>query len=319
MADAKPSPARTLVGPTLSSDPRATSEARIAVTMPALRVVAGPDMLRFATLYPPDGRVVIGRDAGCNLPLTDGSVSRRHAVVEQDAEGRIWVSDLGSTNGTAIGGVPVTERTLLPDGAMLVVGAVTLRLDRLSLKELSHLTKVVERLSLANKDALTGLVTRRYLDEELPGLVNRHAANGVPVSAVFFDVDHFKRVNDSFGHGVGDEVLRTVSRLVIMHVRDSDTVVRYGGEEIVAILPNCDVEGAYNTAERVRIEVMNHAWSSYAPSLAVTLSSGVATFRSGEPLSDWLDRADKALYEAKRGGRNQTVRAAVPLRPDAGL
>lgn len=313
MAEPKPVAAQTLVGPTLRADQR-RSDARIAVTLPTIRVVAGPDMLRFATLYPPDGKAVIGRDATCDLALTDGSVSRRHATVSVDGDGVIWVEDLGSTNGTTIDGVPVEERTALPDGASLIVGGVTLRLDRLSLKELSHLTKVVERLSLANKDALTGLVTRHYLDEELPGLVHRHSAAGVPMSCVFFDVDHFKRVNDTYGHGVGDEVLRTVSRLIIMHVRDSDTVVRYGGEEIVAILPNCDLDGAFNTAERVRREVQQHAWTSYAEGLAVTLSAGVSTYATGEPIADWLDRADKALYSAKRGGRNQSVRAPIPLR-----
>jgi len=316
--NSRPLAARTLVGPSFQTDQR-KSDARASVSLPALRVVAGPDMLRFATLSQPGSVALIGRDASCELPLTDGSVSRRHARVELDEHGRIWVEDLGSTNGTTIGGIPVRERTLLPDGGTFVVGGVTLRLDRLSLKELAHLTKVVERLSLANKDALTGLVTRHYLDEELPALVERHASSEVPISCAFLDVDHFKRVNDTYGHGIGDEVLRTVARLVIMHVRDSDTVVRYGGEEIVAILPNCDSEGAFATAERVRLEVQRHAWASYAPDLAVTLSGGVATYRAGEAVQDWLDRADQALYQAKHGGRNQTVRATVPLKTDGGL
>lgn len=311
MSDHKPQDAHTLVGPSLRADQR-RSDARVGFTLPTVRVVAGPDMLRFATLFPPDGRATIGRDATCELALTDGSVSRRHARVEVDSRGKIWVEDLGSTNGTAINGRPVTERTLLPDGSTLVVGAVTLRLDRLSLKELSHLTKVVERLSLANKDALTGLVTRHYLDDEVPGLVARHQAANVPISCAFFDLDHFKRINDTFGHAVGDDVLRTVSRLVIMQVRDSDTAVRYGGEELVAILPNCNLEGAFNTAERIRAEVEQHAWSSYAQDLVVTMSCGVATAAAEETPEDWLKRADKALYSAKRGGRNRTMRAITP-------
>lgn len=313
MAEPKPTAARTLVGPSLRADQR-KSDARIAVTLPTLRVVAGPDMLRFATLFPPEGKATIGRDASCELALSDGSVSRRHATVQVDENGIAWVEDLGSTNGTTVDGAPVSGRTAIPEGAMLAIGGVTLRLDRLSLKELSHLTKVVERLSLANKDALTGLVTRHYLQEELPGLVSRHTSTGVPLSCVFFDIDHFKAVNDTHGHGIGDSVLRTVSRLVIMHVRDSDTVVRYGGEEIVAILPNCDIDGAFNTAERVRREVQRHAWNSYASGLSVTISAGVSRHRGDEGMDAWLQRADRALYSAKHGGRNQTVRAAVPLR-----
>ena len=318
MANPKPLAARTLVGPAFRADQR-KADARASITLPALRVVAGPDMLRFGTLSHPGSIAVIGRDATCDLPLTDGSVSRRHARVELDLDGRGWGEDLGSTNGTTIGGIPVRERTLLPDGGTFVVGGVTLRLDRLSLKELAHLTKVVERLSLANKDALTGLVTRHYLDEELPALVDRHASSEVPISCAFLDIDHFKSVNDGYGHGIGDEVLRTVARLVIMHVRDSDTVVRYGGEEFVAILPNCDAEGAFATAERVRLEVQRHAWQSYAPDLSISLSAGIATYRVGEQVPAWLDRADQALYQAKRGGRNQTVRATVPLKTDGGL
>lgn len=308
MSEPKPVPARTLVGPTLAADPRA-SQRRVCSRLHTVRVAAGPDMLKFATLYPPDGSVTIGRDAECELPLGDGSVSRRHAVVSIDEDGQIWVEDLGSTNGTSVDHRPVVGRTALAPGATLLVGGVTLRVDDLSLKELAHLTKVVQRLSLANKDALTGLATRHYLDDELPALVRRHAVSDLPVSCIFMDIDHFKAINDTYGHGVGDEVLRTVARLVVMHVRDSDTVVRYGGEEFVAVLPNCDETGAASTAERVRGEVERHAWGTYAAGLKVTLSGGVAEYRDPEELTEWLNRADQALYEAKDLGRNRTVTA----------
>ncbi|MFK7931461.1 MAG: diguanylate cyclase [Myxococcota bacterium] len=308
MPEPKPNYVRTLVGPTLNDDPR-KSRRRNDARLATVRVAAGPDMLRFATLYPPDGKVVVGRDATCELPLTDGSVSRHHAQIQLDETGIVWVEDLGSTNGTRIDLEPVTGRTPLPPGATLVVGGVTLRVDPLSLKELAHLTKVVQRLSLANKDALTGLATRHYLEEDLPALVRRYAASEVPVSCIFLDIDHFKAVNDTFGHGTGDDVLRTVARLVVMHVRDSDTVVRYGGEEFLAILPNCPQDGAKSTAERVRREVERHAWGTYANGLSVTLSAGIAEIEPEEPLTDWLKRADEALYEAKNLGRNRTVTA----------
>jgi diguanylate cyclase (GGDEF)-like protein len=294
----------TLVGPELHIDKRRLDH-RFAVTLPALRVVAGEDMLRFVTFNPADHRVIIGREPTCELPLTDASVSRNHAVVEVDADGELWVEDLGSTNGTAVDGDPVTSRRPLPIGSTLMVGGVVLKLDRLSLKELCHLKRVAERLSVADKDPLTGLATRRYIDEELEGMLSRHETSGVPISVLFLDIDHFKRVNDNWGHAVGDDVLRAVSRLMVIHLRDSDTCVRYGGEELVAVLPNCDLESAVRTADRLRREIRDHAWDSYGEELAVTASMGVATARPGESCADWLKRADTALYAAKNGGRDR--------------
>ena len=308
MGDPKPNAAATLVGPTLNVDMR-KSDQRIALSLPTIRVAAGPDMLKFATLYPPNGRVVIGRDVTCDLTLTDGSVSRNHAAFQVEENGDLWVEDLGSTNGTTLNGQPVRERVRVKLGATVLVGGVTLRLERLSLKELSHLTKVVQRLSLANKDALTGLVTRHYLDDELPAMLQRHHVSGVPVSCIFLDIDHFKAINDSYGHGVGDEVLRTVGRIMMMLVRDSDTCVRYGGEEFLAVLPNCETAGALSTAERLRREIESHRWGSYAEGLSVTMSAGIATCRPDESIGQWVERADKALYHAKASGRNRTVSA----------
>ncbi|MFT7518032.1 MAG: diguanylate cyclase (GGDEF)-like protein [Kiritimatiellia bacterium] len=316
MAQPKPS-ARTLVGPTLQVDQR-KSDSRVAVSLPTVRVAAGPDMLKFATLYPPDGRVVVGRDATCDLTLSDGSVSRNHAALQVDDHGNIYIEDLGSTNGTCVNGDRVSEQTTLHMGDTLLIGGVTLRLETLSLKELAHLTKVVQRLSLANKDALTGLVTRHFLDEELPPLVQRHQVSDVPLACLFMDIDHFKGVNDNFGHGVGDEVLRTMARLMVIHVRDSDTCIRYGGEEFVAVLPNCTEQGALNTAERLREEVEAHDWSAYAEGLTVTLSVGISEIRRGEAPMDWIDRADKALYAAKGSGRNRSVTSSsLTPRPKA--
>ena len=275
-------------------------------TLPTLRVVAGSNMLRFCSIYPGE-TVLIGRDETCDLTLPDSSVSRRHATVTSDTAGNLSLEDLGSTNGTAHNGKPVRRLTTVRVGDLIETGGLTLRVDRLSLEELAHLARVVERLSLASKDPLTGLVTRLYLKDELPGLILRYQLSKLPLSACFLDVDHFKAVNDTHGHGVGDEVLRAVARLTALSVRDSDNCVRYGGEEFLAILPNCDEAGAYATAERLRHLVEAHSWSHYAPNLHVTVSLGVATHQHGESMSAWLRRADQAMYAAKRSGRDRTV------------
>ncbi|MBN2801416.1 MAG: GGDEF domain-containing protein [Deltaproteobacteria bacterium] len=276
-------------------------------TLPTLRVVTGSNMLRFASIYPGD-KVSIGREDTCTLSLPDPSVSRLHAEVRRNEAGDIEIEDLRSTNGTAVNGEPVKGVATVRVGDMVEVGGITLRLDELTLEELAHLARVVERLSLANKDALTGLLTRTYIKEELPSLLLRHNIAKKPVTALFLDVDHFKAVNDTWGHQVGDEVLQAVARLLVLSVRDSDVCLRYGGEEFLAILPASDDQAGWITAERLRQQVRAHNWSHYADGLRVTVSLGVATFLQGtESVAEWLSRADAAMYSAKRAGRNRVV------------
>lgn len=283
--------------------------------MPTLRVVAGRDMLRFVTLHSAD-EVVIGRDENGSLVLTDASVSRRHARVTVGEDGSILVQDLGSTNGTAVNGQP-TERSLLRPGDHLEIGAVSLRLDMLSLEEVSHLENVLARLEAGNRDPLTGLLTRAYIDDELPPLLDRSARANLDVTVLFFDVDSFKQVNDRHGHAVGDDVLVGVARLVMVGVRDSDPCVRYGGEEFVLFLPGSTEAGAAEVADRIRRSVQGHDWSRTAPGLRVTASCGVAQWQPGQSIKEWLARADRALFVAKGSGRNRVERASTLSEPVA--
>jgi len=268
-----------------------------------LRVVAGRDMLQYAVLHPGEA-VLIGRDEGAQLRLNDLTVSKRHASIEMDETGAITVLDLGSTNGTAVNGRSV-RRTALRPGDHLEVGAVSLRLDLLSQDELAHLGRVLERLAAANRDPLTGLVTRAWLEDELPTLADRCDRAGVPFACAFVDIDHFKLINDRFGHGVGDDVLAGVARLLLLGVRDADPCVRYGGEEAVMFLPGSTSAAAAEVAERVRRSIATHDWDRTAPGLRVTASFGVAQRHPGEPLKAWIHRADEALYAAKRLGRDR--------------
>lgn len=318
MGAARKSPTPTLVGPNFHVEQRRLDH-RFTATLVALKVVAGPDMLRFATLDAACQRVTIGRDLTCDLSLSDASVSRTHAAVEIDESGSLWIEDLGSTNGTAIDGTLIEGRRPIVLGCSLMIGTVVLRVERMSLKELCHLKRVAERLSVADKDPLTGLISRRYLDDELPGILVRHHASEVPLSILFLDIDHFKIVNDTWGHGLGDEILRAVSRLMVMSLRDSDTSVRYGGEELIAILPNCDLDGAMRSAERLRREIQEHAWDTYVEGLTITVSIGVACAQPEETASAWIHRADAALYRAKREGRDRVCGSGVPQVGAAGV
>ena len=277
--------------------------AKTRVEVPTLRVVAGRDMLSYVTRHGADS-VTLGRDETAGMILTDALVSRLHARVTVNADQTISVQDLQSTNGTSVNGKPIDRSLLLP-GDHLEVGGVSLRLDMLSLEEIEHLGNVVTRLKQQNRDPLTGLLTRAWLDEDLPPLAEKCLRSGWAFSCIFFDVDHFKQVNDRFGHHIGDDVLVGCARLMLYGVRDNDACVRYGGEEIVMFLANADIAAAAEVAERVRREVQGHDWSRTAPGLKVTVSGGVAQVRPRESIRDWIARADKVLFEAKHAGRNQ--------------
>jgi two-component system, cell cycle response regulator len=278
-------------------------------TLPTLRVVAGPNMLRFCSIYPNE-RIILGRDETCDMPLADTSVSRRHAAVTSTTDQQLTLQDLGSTNGTMLNERPVTDAITIQVGDQIEVGSITLRVDRMGLDELAHLARVVERLNLASKDSLTGLTTRHYLEQDLPMLVDKLREKNFDCAAVFLDVDHFKAVNDTFGHAIGDEVLRTVSRLLVMTVRDTDVCVRYGGEELLAILPKCDEDGGLLMARRVREALEQHDWTAHGvEGRSITASLGVAVLQAGETIPQWLTRADEAMYQAKKDGRNRVYSA----------
>lgn len=305
-------PARLLERPARESDEQTIKFLRRGpnrqLLFPTLRVVAGRDMLRYVTLNA-DDEVLVGRDEDGGLVLSDPSVSRRHARVRCSDTGVVTVADLGSTNGTAVNG-KLVEQSPLQAGDHLEVGAVSLRLDLLSIDELAHLENVLARLEANNRDPLTGLLTRAWLDDELPTLAEMADADGRPFACLFVDVDRFKSINDRFGHQVGDDVLVGVARLLMLGVRDSDACVRYGGEEMVMFLRDAAEDGAWEVAERIRRTIEDHEWARTRPGLAVTVSIGVALRTRDEPVRDWLNRADRALYAAKGRGRNRTVRAS---------
>ena len=165
-------------------------------------------------------------------------------------------------------------------------------------------------------DSLTGLKTRAFFEEELGIYLaiigtsedgKRKEWFGFKnLSIIFFDIDHFKQINDTYGHDIGDIVLRKVAKPIQANLRTGDTVTRWGGEEIVASLLGANEEDAVGKAEKIRQELENIKFGE-APDLKLTISAGVAASEKGVTLSELVKRADKALYDAKKNGRNKVV------------
>jgi diguanylate cyclase (GGDEF)-like protein len=165
---------------------------------------------------------------------------------------------------------------------------------------------------LAGTDALTGLANRRALEEAMKRDISRSQRTSQPLSAVILDVDHFKAVNDTHGHAIGDFVLTRVADVLRSTLRTGDLAARWGGEEFVALLPGSALEGGRIVAERIRSSLEQTEMTTHGKSFRVTASLGVAALPAGTTTQDGatlIGRADAALYEAKRSGRNKVILA----------
>jgi diguanylate cyclase (GGDEF)-like protein len=189
----------------------------------------------------------------------------------------------------------------------------SLKVERRAFAELSALQRGLERATLeatvareqADRDWLTGLHNRRYLARE----VGRHATApaGGPFSLAVLDLDHFKDINDRYGHQAGDQVLMRVAALLLGGVRGQDVVVRTGGEEFVLLMPDTDAAAATAACERLRTALRDERWDHITPELTLTASFGVATAADARDLDALAELADKRLYAAKRAGRDRVI------------
>lgn len=164
--------------------------------------------------------------------------------------------------------------------------------------------------AMAWTDTLTGLGNRRYFQEKLLAALSSYHENNVPFSLFIIDIDHFKKINDTYGHPVGDQVLTNLARLLQSMSRENDMVARYGGEEFVAILPDADQETGLSIAERYCATAASTMLGEYQ----ITISIGVATATNGDTDQTLLNQADLALYASKNGGRNRATHAAYLVR-----
>lgn len=170
-----------------------------------------------------------------------------------------------------------------------------------------QLAQALARLeTLATHDELTGIANRRHILELLEIERERMARTGLPFGIALLDIDHFKQINDTHGHPAGDAVLRAMGRLLREALRTVDRPGRFGGEEFLVLLHGpLDAAGAARVGERLRAAVQGHDWATVLAALQVTASIGVVVSRPGEAVEALVERADRLLYECKRGGRNQ--------------
>ncbi len=260
----------------------------------------GPDLGRRLEL---GGRAItIGRDPASDVALESDSVSRRHARLEP-GDGGHRVVDNFSTNGTYLNEVLVQGEALLRSGDYVQVGeAIFKYLSGDNIEVAYH--EEIYRLTI--EDGLTQMPNKRALTDFLDKEFARALRHKRPLAVVMCDLDHFKRVNDDYGHLMGDYVLREVARLAKRTGRHEEMFARYGGEEFCAVLPEDDLEGAVAFAERFRTLVEKHTFEFEGNRIDVTVSSGVAMLGEGMTRPEALVlAADEKLYQAKHNGRNR--------------
>ncbi len=250
------------------------------------------------------GRMVIGRQADSDICFDDALVSRHHAEIVTRPDGTSVLRDLDSRNGTLCNDQPITER-VLRDGDVMWIGRSVLKYLAPDSAESMYVSVMADRARL---DGLTGLVNRRTFQEYLDRVVSRCRNLHEPMAVILIDVDHFKRVNDTWGHLAGDSVLKELASLLKHAVRPTDLLARYGGEELGLVVPYTTVVEALGVAERMRTTVAANRFVFNGQRIPVTISLGVADLvdqiDSAEAL---LQSADTALYAAKQKGRNRTV------------
>lgn len=273
----------------------------------ALVVYAGANLGRVFPLQP--GENIVGRSPQVGIALLDEEVSRVHSCVRMDVAGpgltRIYLEDLQSTNGTFLNGLPVEAPHLLSAGDRIAIGSHVLKLVAMDALERAFHETLLDQ---STKDPLTGLGNRGATLTELQSRFDLSRRHDRPISVVMCDLDHFKQVNDRYGHGAGDIVLAGFGERVRQNLRGSDLAGRIGGEEFVLVLPETDLEGAELLAERLRVSLSDTPHLLPLGPLHVTCSLGVAQREAEDrDAGRLLGRADEALYEAKRGGRNRVV------------
>ena len=296
---------------TLVVKPAARLEIKRTERRGTLTVLLGAEVGAVHALVSPI--MTLGRGAQAEISVEDDGISRRHCRI-LCSQGSYDLEDLGSTNGTYLDHERIEGRVSLREGARIEVGKTVLRFALQDELEQEASRRIYE---MSIRDGLTGAYNRRYFDERMEAEFAFAVRHGTSLCVLMVDVDHFKRINDSFGHPAGDLTLRRIAAELREGVRTEDVVARYGGEEFAVIARGIDPSGARLFAERLRLMVERTHIEWEGARIAVTASIGCAHNHSGAAVASseqLVSAADGALYAAKRAGRNRVQAAVSPGR-----
>ena len=255
---------------------------------------------------------VIGRSSKVDIQVDEDAISRSHAVIDNYGD-QVVARDLESTNGTYVNDSPIREQRLI-DGDQVKIGRTIFKFLSGSNIEAQYHDEIYK---LTTTDGLTQVFNKRYFLKEMEREMSRSLRYDRALSLVMCDIDHFKGINDTYGHLAGDHVLRQVAKRVCLHIRRDDIFARYGGEEFALVLPEIPKQHGAKLAEKIRRLIEAEPFIFDNISIPVTLSMGVAdlseylvTQRGVVDPNDinpfaFIKLADDRLYEAKKSGRNR--------------
>lgn len=249
--------------------------------------------------------LIIGRDRDCHIQLSDANISRRHAVIRKKEDG-FYVADYGSRNGTFLNDNKLEKDELLSKEDMIRIGTTVLKyIPQGHLEILYH----GNLTNAAYIDKLTQVYNRNYISEVLDAEFKRARALHTDFPIIIFDIDDFKKINDTYGHDAGDYVLRDLCGTIKKQgLRERDLLGRYGGEEFLLLLTNANIQKAKELAERIRSSIEKHKFIYEDKEINVTISLGIANVvDEHNDSTDLYKMADKALYESKRTGKNKVT------------
>ena len=267
-----------------------------------LVVIYGEDLGRRIPIT--EKTLVIGRSSDADVQVDQESVSRNHCKVTSETRG-YFMHDLGSTNGTYVND-DLIDRRKLEDGDQIKVGRTIMKFIVGGNIEAQYHEEIYQLMTI---DGLTQVFNKRYFDDALEREISRCSRYDRTFCVVMFDIDHFKKINDSMGHLAGDAVLRQVAALVKTRMRRDDIVARLGGEEFAVLLPEADDEIGARIAEELRNMVASTSFRFEGDVIRATISLGVASWHRGLSTGEQLMKlADGKLYQAKDQGRDRVVR-----------
>jgi diguanylate cyclase (GGDEF)-like protein len=274
------------------------------LSIPYIVVLAGEQVGRVVRLHR-GNEYIMGRQRSCNIFLDDANISRKHAMLKISSQGIAQLSDFGSTNGTRVNGKKIKEQQLF-DGDRISIGNFVLKFAFKDDVEFLFQNKLYEK---ATKDTLTGIYNRAFFLDVMQREYHFHKRTKKPLSLLFFDIDNFKLINDTYGHLSGDMVLKIFTKEILGGLRQEDIFARYGGEEFVALFSDTQLNDAVQIAEKLRTITESIDFETEETVFKTSVTIGVVTFQNGnyKSIDAFLQAADELLYLGKGQGKNRVV------------